>query len=111
PAPTPSPFRRQPPPPSPHPFPTRRSSDLHAPLHLHERGVGGLDRLRGGGLGWRTRLDRHPRAERHPQPSQPASGRGRRFSGTHGDRKSTRLNSSHRTISYAVFCLKKKNDE
>src|SRR5207248_11427425 len=24
-----------------------------------------------------------------------------------GDRKSTRLNSSHRTISYAVFCLKK----
>src|SRR5437867_6721349 len=27
----------------------------------------------------------------------------------HGrDRKSTRLNSSHRTISYAVFCLKKK---
>src|SRR5438094_6990838 len=29
--------------------------------------------------------------------------------GTAGDRKSTRLNSSHRTISYAVFCLKKKN--
>src|SRR6266516_2677064 len=27
-----------------------------------------------------------------------------------GDRKSTRLNSSHRTISYAVFCLKKKNN-
>src|SRR5438094_260678 len=27
---------------------------------------------------------------------------------TYGDRKSTRLNSSHRTISYAVFCLKKK---
>src|SRR5207248_11712525 len=26
----------------------------------------------------------------------------------HLDRKSTRLNSSHRTISYAVFCLKKK---
>src|SRR5438094_4008307 len=26
-----------------------------------------------------------------------------------GDRKSTRLNSSHRTISYAVYCLKKKN--
>src|SRR5436189_4452789 len=25
-----------------------------------------------------------------------------------GDRKSTRLNSSHRCISYAVFCLKKK---
>src|SRR5438876_2733192 len=33
--------------------------------------------------------------------SPPASGRGR-------DRKSTRLNSSHPSISYAVFCLKKK---
>src|SRR5437773_9779165 len=27
------------------------------------------------------------------------------------DRKSTRLNSSHITISYAVFCLKKKNED
>src|SRR5690625_6594663 len=32
-----------------------------------------------------------------------------RFVGQHsGDRKSTRLNSSHVAISYAVFCLKKK---
>src|SRR2546427_3944027 len=29
--------------------------------------------------------------------------------GRPGDRKSTRLNSSHSQISYAVFCLKKKN--
>src|SRR5207253_3771151 len=29
----------------------------------------------------------------------------------HIDRKSTRLNSSHVAISYAVFCLKKKNNE
>src|SRR2546422_5958079 len=28
-----------------------------------------------------------------------------------GDRKSTRLNSSHGYISYAVFCLKKKNKD
>src|SRR5690625_996343 len=28
-----------------------------------------------------------------------------------GDRKSTRLNSSHVAISYAVFCLKKKNTQ
>src|SRR5688500_20022199 len=28
-----------------------------------------------------------------------------------GDRKSTRLNSSHLVISYAVFCLKKKTNE
>src|SRR2546426_4028196 len=37
--------------------------------------------------------------------------RSRRRSGTRGDerdRKSTRLNSSHLVISYAVFCLKKK---
>src|SRR5689334_24082873 len=27
------------------------------------------------------------------------------------DRKSTRLNSSHSSISYAVFCLKKKKDQ
>src|SRR5690348_17804198 len=30
---------------------------------------------------------------------------------THLDRKSTRLNSSHPSISYAVFCLKKKNNK
>src|SRR3712207_8696927 len=30
---------------------------------------------------------------------------------TRKDRKSTRLNSSHANISYAVFCLKKKNDK
>src|SRR2546426_8123926 len=30
-------------------------------------------------------------------------------SGLKADRKSTRLNSSHLVISYAVFCLKKKN--
>src|SRR3712207_8972948 len=29
---------------------------------------------------------------------------------TEGDRKSTRLNSSHANISYAVFCLKKKKN-
>src|SRR5258708_10301792 len=31
------------------------------------------------------------------------------FFAKHADRKSTRLNSSHQIISYAVFCLKKKN--
>src|SRR3712207_8459182 len=34
---------------------------------------------------------------------------GRRSS--HPDRKSTRLNSSHANISYAVFCLKKKKEK
>src|SRR5437763_13401801 len=45
-------------------------------------------------------------------PRQSANGRSAcvlRGDGVHGaDRKSTRLNSSHRCISYAVFCLKKK---
>src|SRR5438034_8726032 len=34
--------------------------------------------------------------------------RARGLCGAYGDRKSTRLNSSHTVISYAVFCLKKK---
>src|SRR5437762_3807082 len=38
--------------------------------------------------------------ERHPAPGG--------LDRESGDRKSTRLNSSHRCISYAVFCLKKK---
>src|SRR6266705_4852002 len=42
-----------------------------------------------------------------PRATPPGTGRGPRREGA-GDRKSTRLNSSHRTISYAVFCLKKK---
>src|SRR2546422_2732879 len=33
------------------------------------------------------------------------------FLNRHADRKSTRLNSSHGYISYAVFCLKKKKKE
>src|SRR3712207_7447366 len=33
-----------------------------------------------------------------------------RFAQNRLDRKSTRLNSSHANISYAVFCLKKKNN-
>src|SRR5207248_9813699 len=37
-----------------------------------------------------------------------SAGRAAACHGGYRDRKSTRLNSSHRTISYAVFCLKKK---
>src|SRR5471032_3561835 len=44
-----------------------------------------------------------------PRPATCASARRTRCSGCpQRDRKSTRLNSSHITISYAVFCLKKK---
>src|SRR5207249_8267169 len=46
-------------------------------------------------------LEKEIAARRRPLVS-PVAGRGK-------DRKSTRLNSSHVSISYAVFCLKKKN--
>src|SRR5687768_18097125 len=42
-------------------------------------------------------------------PARGASRSPRRTGGGRRDRKSTRLNSSHGYISYAVFCLKKKN--
>src|SRR3712207_6907265 len=46
----------------------------------------------------RALRDAHPQAaHRHPRPHAEDQ-----------DRKSTRLNSSHANISYAVFCLKKK---
>src|SRR2546430_12577282 len=49
---------------------------------------------------------------RQPGPQRPARGGGeaRRERGAQ-DRKSTRLNSSHSQISYAVFCLTKKTTE
>src|SRR2546427_9418399 len=56
-------------------------------------------------------------ARTHPQPRQVRRARPRAARGVYGggdlrdgdgDRKSTRLNSSHSQISYAVFCLKKK---
>src|SRR5690242_21262955 len=51
------------------------------------------------------------RVEDRPDPP-PASARGCRGHGRPGrDRKSTRLNSSHMSISYAVFCLKKKTEQ
>src|SRR5690606_39715333 len=80
-----------------------RASGSHGELHLPPSalsvdGFGGsadgagnrlrLPELRGGA---RRVVD--PSHERHPPPR---------------DRKSTRLNSSHVKISYAVFCLKKK---
>src|SRR5207248_5989780 len=84
-----------------HSFPTRRSSDLDdvlARLPVHGRGDG----VTGGEL--------HG-VEQPQHLVEVASGAHRiddhRFDFL--DRKSTRLNSSHRTISYAVFCLKKKN--
>src|SRR3712207_8949022 len=53
--------------------------------------------------------ERHAPAAAGAQERQPVPPRGREDPAV--DRKSTRLNSSHANISYAVFCLKKKNNE
>src|SRR3712207_8414326 len=63
--------------------------------------AGGRDRLDAPGVRAELRLADQP-VQRHPPGG--GTGRGR----PRGDRKSTRLNSSHANISYAVFCLKKK---
>src|SRR3712207_7666236 len=52
----------------------------------------------------RARLEREAPLEEVEQPPVEVVERDR---GAAGDRKSTRLNSSHANISYAVFCLKK----
>src|SRR5207244_12252146 len=85
-----------------HSFPTRRSSDL-SPVdaaHRDRRGAG----------------PRGPVAARANRPlaapvALRARSRARGCRGRSRDRKSTRLNSSHQIISYAVFCLKKKKKQ
>src|SRR5690606_39961986 len=87
-----------------HSFPTRRSSDLAG------------NRRRGGG---RRRTRRVARGSEHeekapaPRPSAPRPDGWvhRPPAPASQDRKSTRLNSSHVKISYAVFCLKKKQTD
>src|SRR5207248_9808806 len=71
-----------------HSFPTRRSSDLCC--YRQARCSAWL-----------------PPCAPSPAIPSPISSSDRSISPS-TDRKSTRLNSSHRTISYAVFCLKKK---
>src|SRR5262245_64597034 len=55
----------------------------------------------------RARVRRHGEGDDLREPERPESEAERRARGLR-DRKSTRLNSSHLGISYAVFCLKKK---
>src|SRR5207248_9633293 len=74
-----------------HSFPTRRSSDLSG----YKQDA--IQTLRAAA---KSELELPPPLGL-PEPVKPAPE-------LLGDRKSTRLNSSHRTISYAVFCLKKK---
>src|SRR5439155_8084180 len=92
-------------------FPTRRSSDLGIDDSCVRDGAGST------GAGGRRAGPRRGHACPRRGPRVPA-GRARRAAqkledlveDTHDllDRKSTRLNSSHVAISYAVFCFKKK---
>src|SRR5690348_17902669 len=62
---------------------------------------------------WRCYCPREPRRGCRPIPASTGRSDGRSRSRRERpslDRKSTRLNSSHPSISYAVFCLKKKKD-
>src|SRR5207248_3503436 len=94
-----------------HSFPTRRSSDLGARTGVSRPARMGLVGCRGAPkIAIREQglfLVKRP-GDRDFLSTFVASG-----APCHGgeDRKSTRLNSSHRTISYAVFCLKKKKTQ
>src|SRR5699024_12282542 len=90
-----------------HSFPTRRSSDLKLPFYLHIF-IGIIGRLEGGFIEGINRLA--VRVGNHPRPRPAIISNMFKEFGNKGfrDRKSTRLNSSHVSISYAVFCLKKK---
>src|SRR3712207_8499171 len=59
---------------------------------------------------WGVRGDRtrYGRRQRSPRAPVAPAARGLHAGAAQRDRKSTRLNSSHANISYAVFCLKKK---
>src|SRR5437762_9879379 len=90
-----------------HSFPTRRSSDLvkviikYPNWYEHFQGLGyDLDKQSKmfDGIYTGTETRDPVITDQHLQQYE-------------RDRKSTRLNSSHRCISYAVFCLKKKNKE
>src|SRR3712207_7957769 len=59
----------------------------------------------------RDRAVRRGRRREGGHPPQARVVRLHRRRGQRPDRKSTRLNSSHANISYAVFCLKKKRNE
>src|SRR3712207_8164068 len=85
-------------------FPTRRSSDLGADTigwHLHHHHDTVLSRATINRILTRA-------GQVTAEPSKRPKSSYIRFQAEQPDRKSTRLNSSHANISYAVFCLKKK---
>src|SRR5207249_10041805 len=93
-----------------HSFPTRRSSDLHPPEQqcrrpLEHRARRAPQKVRETDI---NHLLAPPDRQHQARISVKLDAETRRPAIT-TDRKSTRLNSSHVSISYAVFCLKKKS--
>src|SRR5206468_10323586 len=91
-----------------HSFPTRRSSDLRGDLERRQRRA-----VEPGGGFPKSHLAReHRRLQQRANAVllDLAEHHLRRKRRVRADRKSTRLNSSHDQISYAVFCLKKKKN-
>src|SRR5437762_4217382 len=88
-----------------HSFPTRRSSDLTIEDGALLRG-----RVEAGKQPNKAAEVKASAATASGSTSATASATGKaaETASLSPDRKSTRLNSSHRCISYAVFCLKKK---
>src|SRR5439155_24003597 len=86
-------------------FPSRRSSDLNLPPPADhaEEGIGRAVRV----VRQALLRQRHVLEERLPADLEKEGIHRQSFL----DRKSTRLNSSHVAISYAVFCLKKKKQQ
>src|SRR3712207_8981919 len=82
-------------------FRSSRRADRREPAHEGVRGQPGPDP---GGAA-RPGGDAFRRERGAPRGARPV---GHREGDRREDRKSTRLNSSHANISYAVFCLKKK---
>src|SRR5699024_12576994 len=91
-----------------HAFPTRRSSDLvlqgRYDDYPRRRGHTRIDQLREAGVTVGVGHDSVMDPWYHYGRADP-------LDSAHLDRKSTRLNSSHVSISYAVFCLKTKTTQ
>src|SRR5690554_7302484 len=90
------------------PTPEIYTLSLHDALPISHRG-GRPDEEGCGGSVARDRGDSIQPARPARRPRLAMDPRHSRRAGMVPDRKSTRLNSSHVRISYAVFCLKKKN--
>src|SRR5690606_41322712 len=85
-----------------------RSSDRLAPQHRDLFAARGPLRALGGRHADRPPVSAHARRAGRVRGAGASGARGAAGCGAAaGDRKSTRLNSSHVKISYAVFCLKK----